>query len=30
LENDAYVRIRNFKTRDEIVTGLEGAANHLG
>ena len=30
LENDAYVRIRNAKTRDEIVTGLEGAANHLG
>ena len=30
LENDAYDRIRNFKTRDEIVTGLEGAANHLG
>ena len=29
LENDSYVRIRNFKTRDEIVTGLEGAANHL-
>jgi histidyl-tRNA synthetase len=30
LENDAYVRIRNSKTRDEIVTGLAGAANHLG
>ena len=30
LENDAYVRIRNAKTRDEIVTGLAGAANHLG
>ncbi len=30
LENDAYVRIRNSKSRDEIVTGLEGAANHLG
>ncbi|MEI7808984.1 MAG: histidine--tRNA ligase [Verrucomicrobiota bacterium] len=30
LENDAYVRIRNSKTRDEIVTGLSGAANHLG
>ncbi len=30
LENDAYVRIRNARTRDEIVTGLEGAANHLG
>jgi histidyl-tRNA synthetase len=30
LENDAYVRIRNLKTRDEIVTGIAGAANHLG
>jgi histidyl-tRNA synthetase len=30
LENDDYVRIRNFKTRNEIVTGLAGAANHLG
>jgi len=30
LENDVYVRIRNLKTRDEIVTGIEGAANHLG
>jgi histidyl-tRNA synthetase len=30
LENDAYVRIRNSKTRVEIVTGLEGVANHLG
>jgi histidyl-tRNA synthetase len=30
LENDAYVRIRNAQTRDEIVTGLQGAANHLG
>ena len=30
LENDAYVRIRNAGTRDEIVTGLAGAANHLG
>jgi histidyl-tRNA synthetase len=30
LENDAYVRIRNSRTRDEIVTGLQGAANHLG
>jgi histidyl-tRNA synthetase len=30
LENDAYVRIRNSKTRDEIVTGLQGVANHLG
>jgi len=30
LENDAYVRIRNLQTRKEIVTGIAGAANHLG
>jgi histidyl-tRNA synthetase len=30
LDNDSYVRIRNLKTRDEIVTGIAGAANHLG
>ncbi|HEY2328396.1 MAG TPA: histidine--tRNA ligase [Verrucomicrobiae bacterium] len=30
LDNDEYVRIRNSKTRDEIVTGVAGAANHLG
>jgi hypothetical protein len=30
LENDAYVRIRNSKTRNEIVTGVADAANHLG
>ena len=30
LENDAYVRIRNATTREEIVPGLAGAANHLG
>jgi len=30
LENDDYVRIRHSKTRNEIVTGLAGAANHLG
>ena len=30
LENDAYVRIRNLKTRDEIVAGIAGVANHLG
>jgi len=30
LDNDAYVRVRNLKTREEIVTGIEGAANHLG
>jgi histidyl-tRNA synthetase len=30
LENDDYVRIRNVKTKNEIVTGLAGAAHHLG
>jgi hypothetical protein len=30
LENDEYVRIRNASTRDEIVTGVAGAVNHLG
>jgi histidyl-tRNA synthetase len=30
LDNDAYVRIRNLKTRAEIVTGVTDAANHLG
>ena len=30
LENDAYVRIRNLKTREEVVTGIAGAAHHLG
>jgi len=29
LDNDAYVRIRNLKTREEIVTGVADAANHL-
>jgi histidyl-tRNA synthetase len=29
LDNDAYVRIRNLKTREEVVTGISGAANHL-
>ena len=29
LENDDYVRIRNAKTKNEIVTGLAGAKNHL-
>ena len=29
LENDAYVRIRNFKTRQEIVSGVNDTANHL-
>jgi histidyl-tRNA synthetase len=30
LDNDSYVRIRNLKTREEIVTGVSDAANHLG
>ena len=30
LENDSYVRVRNVRTREEIVTGLAGTANHLG
>ncbi len=30
LDNDAYVRVRNLKTREEIVTGIAGAAHHLG
>jgi histidyl-tRNA synthetase len=29
LESDAYVRIRNMKTRTEIVAGFADAANHL-
>jgi len=29
LENDSYVRVRNLKTHEEIVTGIEGVANHL-
>jgi histidyl-tRNA synthetase len=29
LESDAYVRIRNFKTRDEVVAGFADVANHL-
>jgi histidyl-tRNA synthetase len=29
LESDSYVRIRNLKTRDEIVAGFADAANHL-
>jgi histidyl-tRNA synthetase len=30
LDNDSYVRIRNLKTRDEVVTGVADVANHLG
>jgi histidyl-tRNA synthetase len=29
LENDAYVRIRNLKTREEVVAGVHDATNHL-
>ena len=29
LENDDYVRVRDFKTRKEIVAGVADAANHL-
>ncbi len=29
VENDSYVRIRELKTRTEIVTGFGDAANHL-
>ncbi len=29
MDNDAYVRIRNLKTREEVVTGLADTANHL-
>lgn len=30
VENDAYVRIRNLATRDEVVAGFADVANHLG
>jgi len=30
LENDDYVRVREIKTREEIVVGVADAANHLG
>jgi histidyl-tRNA synthetase len=30
LDSEEYVRIRDLKTRNEIVTGLAGAKNHLG
>jgi histidyl-tRNA synthetase len=29
-ESDAYVRIRNAKTRDEVVAGIADVRNHLG
>jgi histidyl-tRNA synthetase len=30
FESDSYVRIRNLKSREEIVTGAFDVANHLG
>jgi histidyl-tRNA synthetase len=30
LENSDYVRIRDFKTRKEVVAGVNDVANHLG
>jgi len=30
VENDSYVRIRNLKTREEVVAGFGDVANHLG
>ena len=30
VESDAYVRVRNSKTREEIVAGFADVANHLG
>jgi histidyl-tRNA synthetase len=30
LENDDYVRVRNLKTREEVVAGVADAVNHLG
>jgi len=29
VESESYVRIRNLKSRDEIVAGFADAANHL-
>ncbi len=29
-ESDSYVRIRNMRTRDEVVAGFADAKNHLG
>jgi histidyl-tRNA synthetase len=29
LESDSYVRVRNMKSRDEIVAGFADASNHL-
>ena len=30
LESDSYVRVRNLKSREEIVAGANDVANHLG
>jgi len=30
FESDSYVRIRNLKSREEIVAGANDVANHLG
>ena len=30
LEDDSYARIRNLKTREEVVAGANDVANHLG
>jgi len=30
VESDAYVRVRNLKSREEIVAGFADVANHLG
>jgi len=30
VESDDYVRIRNLKTREEVVAGFADVANHLG
>ncbi len=30
MDSDSYVRIRNLKTREEVVAGVSDAANHLG
>jgi len=30
LESDSYARIRNLKTREEVVAGANDVANHLG
>jgi len=30
LESDAYARVRNSASRDEVVTGMGDVKNHLG